>query len=208
MKILPHIIVSYPDNFPSEFKQKAEQELSFKGLNVLIKENQPEKYACIEWAIPGLIVAFITKSYFESFLKEAGKDHYIILKSWLKKLIIDSRKHKVVVLTSTFSIHKIDKSNTQSRAISIFLETPDHKRIKLLFDESLRYEIWTNSLENILNSVNHAYNTSSINYIWNNTLSDNEGSMIYAIIDKDTNQWIFLNDKDLIRIHYEQQTTK
>jgi hypothetical protein len=39
----------------------------------------------VEWFIPTAIVFFVAKSYFDGFLKEAGKDHYQLLKSKLSK---------------------------------------------------------------------------------------------------------------------------
>lgn len=42
-------------------------------------------YATIEWLVPTALVIFITKSYFQSFLTEMGKDHYTLLKNALKR---------------------------------------------------------------------------------------------------------------------------
>lgn len=200
METLPHIVISYPEGFQLESIRTSEIEC--EGLHLETKETESKVFACLEWAIPGLFVVFLSKSYFDSFLKEAGKDHYQILKKWLNKLIIETRQHKVHLVTSNFSPNKIDKRNTQSKTLSIYLQTPEGKRIKLLFDEELETEIWLKSLGNILDELEAAFETKSDYNFCSQTSFENKNSMIYAIIDKETFQWKFLSESDLARMHY------
>lgn len=64
-----------------------ERNIVTEGLDFRI-ESRPESgpYAGIEWLIPTAVVVYIGKAYFESFLREAGKDHYAILKAAILKL--------------------------------------------------------------------------------------------------------------------------
>lgn len=79
---LLHLDVIDPSNF-SEF----ERDLETAGLDLRIEARpQPGPYAALEWMIPTAVVVYIGKAYFDSFLKEAGKDHYAILKAAIGKL--------------------------------------------------------------------------------------------------------------------------
>ncbi|MGB0443386.1 MAG: hypothetical protein ACPGFK_00925, partial [Flavobacteriaceae bacterium] len=49
------------------------------GANVKINKRENSVWNAIEWTIPTIIVGYILKPYFETFLKEAGKEHYKIL---------------------------------------------------------------------------------------------------------------------------------
>lgn len=78
---LLHLEVIDRSNF-SEFERGVDAE----DLDLRIESRpEPGTYAGIEWLVPTAVV-YIGKSYFESFLKEAGKDHYAILKAAIVKL--------------------------------------------------------------------------------------------------------------------------
>jgi len=79
---LLHLKAIDRSNF-SEFERGVHAE----GLDFRVKSRpEPGPYAGIEWLIPTAVVVYIGKAYFESFLKEAGKDHYAILKAAIIKL--------------------------------------------------------------------------------------------------------------------------
>ena len=52
------------------------------------REARPQEgaFAGLEWLLPTFIFVFIGKAYFDAFPKEAGKDHYHLLKNALAKL--------------------------------------------------------------------------------------------------------------------------
>lgn len=79
---LLHLEVIDRSNF-AEFEMAVRSE----GLKLRIESRPgPGPYAGIEWLIPTAVVIYIGKAYFESFLKEAGKDHYAILKAAISSL--------------------------------------------------------------------------------------------------------------------------
>ncbi|OOG41436.1 hypothetical protein [Rhodanobacter sp. C05] len=51
-----------------------------------IARPNPGPYAALEWLIPTAVFIYIGKSYFDGFLKEAGKDHYLLLKKGIHSL--------------------------------------------------------------------------------------------------------------------------
>tara|TARA_B100001063_G_scaffold238043_1_gene259769 strand:+ start:547 stop:1173 length:627 start_codon:yes stop_codon:yes gene_type:complete len=64
------------------------KELKSSNFIVSEKELRNTPYASLDWLIPTAFGLYILKPYFDEFLKEAGKDHYKILKSAISEKII------------------------------------------------------------------------------------------------------------------------
>jgi len=193
-----HIIFNCPDTFPDVLVEKMTSEIRMDKLNLKVNKIPNEPFAAIEWTVPGIIAIFIAQSYFGGFLSEFGKDHYVTLKKWLKTNAIDSRKINVTTLTASISTKKVDKSNTQSKAFSIYIQTADNRSIKLLFDLDLNDSTWESAIDKI---VELAYDNSK-NYP-NDKLTaeltelDMDTRNIYAIINPKTGHWEFLDGTKL-----------
>ena len=83
----PDIAVVYVESIESSVFEDVRQMLVADGLRLRVESRpDPGPFAGVEWLIPTVVFAYIGKSYFDSFLKEAGKDHYNLLKRGLKKL--------------------------------------------------------------------------------------------------------------------------
>jgi hypothetical protein len=205
-----HIIFTCPHEMPDILIDHLTKEVKFDRLEFQIVKTPQITYASLEWAIPTAIAVYIIKPYFESFLKEAGKDHYYILKKWIQKIVNDSRLMKVTTLTSTNSIHKTDSSNTQSKAISIFLEIPKIGVVKLLFDEQLDNNIWNRNIDKIFDWIYDYYEKNSNDSISQQLLQlkRKENDTFYAIIDRKTNEWMFINDEKLIQIELAKKNSR
>jgi hypothetical protein len=134
---VPHIGFICPENIPDVIVEDLLKSLDSQDLHLLIRRTPPSIYNSFEWAFPGIIAAYILKPYFESFLKEAGKDHYIALNKWLKDLVKKARSIKVHTISAAASSEKLDPHYSQSKSISIYCQTKDARMLKLLFDETL-----------------------------------------------------------------------
>lgn len=76
-------IESYEDPSFADFGR----ELAANGLDVRVESRpDPGAFAGVEWLLPTAVVVFLGRSYFDAFLKEAGKDHYHLLKNALLKV--------------------------------------------------------------------------------------------------------------------------
>lgn len=129
-----HLAVSYTDDLSAEAIDAVADELARPGLLVQ-KMPRPAggAYAALEWLIPTAVFAYIAKSYFDGFLKEAGKDHYQLLRGGLKKLAgrFTGPGAERVTLISTKG--KIDGSGPSfSRLYSVVGELNDGIVVKLL----------------------------------------------------------------------------
>lgn len=79
-----HVSVIHFDTIPSETFTDFSNLIQNDGLDYKCESTpNPGAYACIEWLLPTFVIVFIGKSYFDGFLKEAGKDHYQLLKKGL-----------------------------------------------------------------------------------------------------------------------------
>ena len=196
----PHIMIIIPDSFPDSLVEKITSDIKSDTLKLKVNKVPNEPMMAVELTIPALIAIFIAQSYFGGFLSELGKDHYTVLKKWIKKTAIDSRKINVVTLAASQSTKKIDKSNTQSKAFSLHLKTYDNKHIKLLFDLNLEDEIWEKAIDKMINLIHENYKcypndelTKSIAEL--NTHRQN----IYAIINPKTEKWEYFDHMMLFK---------
>jgi len=193
---LPHIAFEYPDNFPENFGDLFSKGIENEDLDLRIKKNEQTLWAASEWVIPGLIAVYVFKPYFESFLKEAGKDHYLLLKKKIKEVLSKTKNMEVTTLTSSGTTKKVDNSNTQSKAISVFLQSEKDILIKLLYDNKLDLETWHSSTEFIMNVLEEHYENKPNNQIteYLEKIDLQRGRTIYAIIDPETKNWTFINN--------------
>ncbi len=194
----PHIILNCPDEFPDVLVEKITSEIKAGKLNFQVNKIPNEPFAAIEWTIPGIIAIFVAQSYFGGFLSEFGKDHYETLKKWLKRNAIDSRKINVTTLTADISTNKVDKTNTQSKAFSIYIQTADNRSLKLLFDLNLSDSTWESSIDEIIElAYDNSKNYPNDKLIKKLTELDKDTRNIYAIIDPKNGKWEFLDGRKL-----------
>ena len=72
----PHIAIFHVDSVPTEYFQDFVETVRSDKLELQVVERPSGPMAGIEWLMPTAIFAYLAKPYFESFLKEMGKDHY------------------------------------------------------------------------------------------------------------------------------------
>ena len=77
----PQILISYDENVPDLIVDDIENLIKNDNLTLLVEKSSTLGIqAGVEWLLPTAVAVFITKSYFDAFLKEMGKDHYHLLK--------------------------------------------------------------------------------------------------------------------------------
>lgn len=151
----PDIGLIYNEHLPNDLFEDFKKSLEHDGLSLEVQAiPDPGPFACAEWFIPSLIMVFIAKSYFDGFLKEAGKDHYGILK---KKLSETTQKAMQIpriepILFATEG--KTSKNNPYSLAFSIFAEANDGNRFKLLLPKPSDYNNYTEIVSTFLDFLN------------------------------------------------------
>jgi hypothetical protein len=146
------------------------------------------------------LTAWVLKPYFDGFLKEAGKDHYLKLTVWLKELCTASRSIHTVILTASDSREKISR-DSQSKSISIFFQLKDNRKLKLLFDLELSTDDWHAAVDQMVDMVMENYSPLYPND--RITLAkpfQKSDEYIYAILDRETKQWVLFDTMELVGI--------
>lgn len=145
----PQLVVFHTTSIPKEVFAEFEKLVAAENLDLRIEsreENGP--FAGIEWLIPTAVIVYISKSYFDGFLKEMGKDHYALLKAGLKTLrtkLLGSEAPKVTIISTK---GKSSSDQRYSLHYSILAEGNGGLRFKLL----LQREVTADEYEEIIAS--------------------------------------------------------
>lgn len=195
----PEIGILLVDNFPDEIIENYKKELSAPNLNLQIhKAPLSGPYNSLEWTVPTLVCIYLSKSYFDGFLKEAGKDHYAILKKWLKKTSDNIRTIKVTVIAAEQSKEKLATNNTQSKVFSIQTKTNTEQHLKFLFDQNLSQENWNLAIEKLLKLLDEHFTNGITDELTVEIKNNNLEKSIYARLKSDTIDWEFLDIKKMV----------
>ncbi|GAB1576220.1 hypothetical protein [Bordetella petrii] len=128
----PHIVFLHVDSVPAEYFQDFIDTVRADNLDLQVVARPSAPMAGVEWLMPTVILAYLAKPYFESFLTEMGKDHYELVKAGLKKLYkrVAGPESPEVTLIATGG--KVNKYQPYSLFFSVVVEGLDGERIKLL----------------------------------------------------------------------------
>lgn len=139
---LPHIGISCIEDLLDESIDEFSDLIRRDGLKVK-SEARPEEGAAagLEWLLPTAIFVFIGKSYFDAFLKEAGKEHYHLLKKALAKLTARWTGPAAPTVRVYFSKGKAESSIPRySLLYSVMAQLTGRMSVKLLIQGSFTAE--------------------------------------------------------------------
>lgn len=133
----PHLAIVYVDWMEEDLFHDLVENVVDERLELLVESRESEVYASVEWLLPTAAVIYISKSYFDGFLKEMGKDHYALLKKGVKALWAKMLGPKAPELDVVSSPGKVSREQPYSLVYSIMAETGQGSRFKLLFPRGL-----------------------------------------------------------------------
>lgn len=197
---IPDIVLIYPIEFPDKLITEEIEAFKVDNLNIVIQKVENEPYSSFEWIVPTAFGVYILKPYFDAFLSEAGKDHYLLLKKGLKKIAEKGKQISVKLITASQSTQKLSGTYNQSLVLSVIIQTKNNRRIKLLFDNDLEKEDWDNAIDELLDFVIENYEeypNDKLNKLINN-VNDDERKTIYAKINQQSKLIEFFDDRTLI----------
>lgn len=161
----PHFGLIFRDDFDDQPIREFVEGIRTPKLNVDVKSIPPMgPMVGIEWLMPTAVMLYIAKSYFDTFLKEAGKDHYALVKRGLSALwLAYLSPKKQVTIQLVGSRGKLDRDQRYSHVFSIYTPTLDGvDRIKFLFDETCEDDAFDAYVHAILTALDEYFaNTSS-----------------------------------------------
>ncbi|MBL3591788.1 MAG: hypothetical protein JMN24_18725 [gamma proteobacterium endosymbiont of Lamellibrachia anaximandri] len=194
----PDLAVVYDEHMPKELFLEFKNSIDEKNLSVVVEvkeDNGP--YACPEWFMLTAVAIFIGKSYFDGFLKEAGKDHYQKLKSHLTRLTneVMSKPKIEPILVGTEG--KISSNNPYSLSFSIYAEANDGNRFKLLLPKPYDTEDYTYIIHGFLEFLNDYH--SGIKVLEDIGFDDNvraPSGIIFAHMNQESKQIEWLDQRE------------
>lgn len=153
----PHIALVHLDSFPAEDFNDFAQAVRVDKLELHVVGRPSGPMAGVEWLMPSMILAYLAKPYFESFLAEMGRDHYELLKRGLKRLYgrVAGPDSPEVTLVSTAG--KVRKDQPYSLLFSVVAEGRNGERIKLLIPRPIDVNEYEAAIDTFLEFVDRLH---------------------------------------------------
>ena len=152
-----HLVLIYDEQVPSSILDQFCCDIEAKSLDVR-RQSLPsgEPQGSLDALLLTAIAFFLFKPYFDSFLKEAGRDHYVILKKALKslwsRLFSEDVNFRVVILTSRGEVKP-----KHSSLFSIYAEINNGRKVKFLIREGCSEEEYVAGIDAFLNLIESYY---------------------------------------------------
>lgn len=152
-----HIVLLHDERVPGNILDEFCANVNANSLS-LERVPRPESgpQAGIEWLAPPVIALFLLKPYFDSFMKEAGKDHYLVLKGALRnlwgKLFSKDRNFRFTVVTASG-----EKKLQYSMLFAIYTTVDDGHLIKFLIHEDCSEDEYAAAIDSFLNFIESSH---------------------------------------------------
>ena len=148
-----HIALIHHEQVPASLLDEFFANVNADSLNLKrISRPEPGPQAGIEWLAFPVIAVFLLKPYFEGFMNEAGRDHYVVLKKALKalweKLFSNNRDFRVAIVTVSG-----EKKLEYSMLFAIYTIVDNGHLMKLLIREDCSEDEYTASIDAFLSFV-------------------------------------------------------
>jgi len=147
----PHLAIIHVDSMPSEAFAEFRDTVASDGLELRIDPREDGgAYAALEWLLPTAVIAYISKPYFDGFLKEMGKDHYGLLKLGFQQLrsrVFGKTAPDIVLVGSK---GKISNEQPYSLTFSVIAEAQPSLTFKLLIQKDASEHEYAQILEAFL----------------------------------------------------------
>lgn len=161
MDTKPHIALLHHSEVPGGILDEFCASVNADSLRLeRVSRPEPSPQMGIEWLAFPAIAVFLLKPYFDSFLKEAGKDHYYVLKKALKalwgKLFSKERKFQATIVTAS-GVKKLE----YSMLFAVYAAFDDGKLVKLLIPEECSEDEYSATIEAFLDFVESCHSEKS-----------------------------------------------
>lgn len=124
----------YSDEICADFRETVAAE----GLDLAFQRLPSNRaWAGVEWVLPTAFMVWVAKPYFDGFLGEAGRDHYVALKKGIKQ--VAERLGRVKV-TRIGTPGKIAPVQPYSPVFSVWFKRDEQSQFKFLIPVNLSPE--------------------------------------------------------------------
>ncbi|QEK51417.1 hypothetical protein FYC62_06865 [Pedobacter aquae] len=191
------IIIGWPDNLDDTDAQEiidlSKPQLKIKG----VQHKSTRLFAALEWTIPTTFIIMISGLFFKSFMEEAGKDTYQMLKSRLKEYILKRREIKTSLIESSNLTDKLSKKYDQSLSISMKARLHSKLVINIMISEKVKGQDADNMMERVFEVLQMIHDQcqeiASEEYIMRNIHPEE----VYLLANPETYFWEILTPKEM-----------
>lgn len=157
-----HIALVHFDSVPNELLDEFCASVNSGKINFSkIPRPEPGPQMSMEWIAFPAIALFFLKPYIDGFMKEAGKEHYHVLKGALKSLwkeyFSEERKIHFAVITASGK-----KKLRYSMLFSIYFPDKNGHLVKLLFREDCSEEEYFTIIDSFMDLI-ESYSSTKTN---------------------------------------------
>jgi hypothetical protein len=138
----PTIALLYPASCPDDAMEEFLTDLAEQGIAVPVRRDDRWPMAGLEDWLVTLAAVYLAKPFFESFLKEAGRDAYVALKRSIARFwpVFFGKDRQVRVRVAASAPKKLS-SGRFSRAFSLMARTSEGMIKLALRDDATREEL-------------------------------------------------------------------
>jgi len=191
------VIIRWPDHLDD---LDATEIISHSSEAMVIKGVQYESegpWAAYEWIVPTTFIVTVTSLFFKSFLEEAGKDSYQMVKARLKEYIAKRREIKTQMVASSSSLNKLSKTYDQSFSISLKARLHTRILVNVMISEKVENEEMGDMLEGMFNVLELLYKDCQEQMHEETIDTNNRPEEVYLIANIEKRQWDILTPKQM-----------
>lgn len=143
----PHLVLVHHEQVPSNVLEQFCSDIYADSLE-LRRETLPSGgfHASLEILIIPAVALFLLKPYFDGFLQEAGRDHYVVLKKAIKSIWHHLFGKHDRIRTAMVSPDGVEETE-HSLSFSIYAEIDGGRKVKLLLSEDCSEDEYSAAIE-------------------------------------------------------------
>ncbi|WP_158993976.1 hypothetical protein [Mucilaginibacter sp. L196] len=190
------IIISWPSDIEDV---DANEIVGLSTDNIIIKSvrTETELWAANEWIIPTTFVVTVTSLFFKSFLEEAGKDAYQMVKAHLKEYLAKRREIKTTLIAANSSPDKLSKNYDQSLSVSLKARLHTRLLVNVMISEKVHEVEIDQMLEGMFQVLELLYKDLQDQVPEEKIDKESRPEEVYLIANPETRQWDILTAKQM-----------
>ena len=190
------IIISWPSDIDDA---EADEIVGLSTDNIVIKgvRTETELWAANEWIIPTTFVVTVTSLFFKSFLEEAGKDAYQMVKARLKAYLVKRREVKTTLIAANSSPDKLSKNYDQSLSVSLKARLHTRLLVNVTISEKVEDDETDQMLESMFQVLELLYKDFQEQVPEEKINKESRPEEVYLIANPETRQWDILTPKQM-----------
>ena len=192
------IIIGWPDNLDDTEAQEivnlSTPELKIKG----VQHESDRLFAAFEWTIPTTFIVMVSGLFFKSFMEEAGKDAYQMLKSRLKAYMLKRREIKTTLVAASQSTNKLSRTYDQSMSVSMKARLHSRLMVNVMISEKVEGQDADDMLEGVFEVLQMLYNQCQEAAPEEQINRNVRPEEIYLVANPETKLWEILTPKEMM----------